>query len=93
MNDKVLASSVHLGLGVDLLGSKTSLNSKRGNELEVTALGVKAKSQKTGRVVLIPWANIKGIELMPEPIAPVAPAPPQEPAKETAKPKAKKDSA
>jgi hypothetical protein len=63
--DKVLAKSVHLGLGLDLLGSKTSLNSKRGNELEVTALGVKAKNA-AGRVVLIPWANIKGVELAPE---------------------------
>lgn len=62
MPKKVLAKSVHLGLGVDLLGSQTSLTSKRGNELEVTHLGIKATG-KTGRVVLIPWANIKGVEL------------------------------
>lgn len=61
-NGKVLAQSVHLGLGLDLLGSKMSLNAKAGNELEVTALGVIA-SNKDGRRVLIPWANIKGLEL------------------------------
>lgn len=61
-NDKVLAKAVHLGLGVDLLGSKTSLNAKSGNELEVTPLGIKATG-RSGRVVLVPWANIKGVEL------------------------------
>lgn len=61
---KVLAKTVQLGIGVDLLGSAMSLNCSRGNELEVTPLGVKATSKKTGRIVLIPWANIRGVELI-----------------------------
>jgi hypothetical protein len=61
---KVLAKTVQLGIGVDLLGSMMSLSSSRGNELEVTPLGVKATSKKNGRVVLIPWANIRGVELL-----------------------------
>ncbi len=60
---KLYAQTVHLGLGVDLLGSKTSLSAKRGSTLEITPLGIKARSQKSKRVVLIPWANIKGVEL------------------------------
>lgn len=63
--DKVLAKSVHLGLGLDLLGSKMSLNAnpRTGTELEVTALGVKCSNQ-AGRIILVPWANIKGVELL-----------------------------
>lgn len=63
---KVIAKIIHLGVGVDLLGSKTSLSTQRGNELEVTPLGVIASSAKTGRKVLIPWANIRGCELFSE---------------------------
>lgn len=63
--DKVLAKSVHLGLGLDLLGSKMSLSAKRGNELEITPMGVLA-TNKEGRRVLVPWANIKGVELESE---------------------------
>lgn len=63
---KVLAKTIHLGLGLDLLGAKTSLSANRGTELEVTPLGVKANSGKNERVILIPWANIKGCELFPE---------------------------
>lgn len=62
-NEKVLARSVHLLNGLDLLGSTSSLNAKRGNELEVTPLGVKATSGKNQRTVLIPWANIKGVDV------------------------------
>lgn len=61
---KLLAKTVQLGIGVDLLGSMMSLNCTRGNELEVTPIGIKASSKKTGRVVLIPWANVRGVELM-----------------------------
>lgn len=62
---KILAKTVQLGLGLDLLGSTLSLNHRRGNELEVTPIGIKATSAKNGRVVIIPWANIKGVELLP----------------------------
>lgn len=61
---KILAKVVQLGIGVDLLGAALSLQSKKGNELEVTPLGIKATSAKNGRVVLIPWANIRACELL-----------------------------
>lgn len=63
---KVLAKVFHMAIGLDLIGSKTSLSDKRA-ELEVTPLGVKMTSKENGRVVLIPWTNIKGVELHPEP--------------------------
>lgn len=61
--EKVYAKTVQLAIGVDLLGSAMSLNDRRGNELEVTPLGIKAIGQKSKRVILIPWTNIRGIEL------------------------------
>lgn len=65
---KVFAKTVQLAIGTDLLASATSLNSKRGNLLEVTPLGIKARSAKSGRVILIPWTNIRAAELMPDEI-------------------------
>lgn len=61
---KRLAKTVQLGIGIDLLGSAMSLNNRKGNELEVTSLGVEATSKKFGRVVLIPWSNIRGLEFI-----------------------------
>lgn len=61
---KTYAKVVHLAVGVDLLGSKTSLVASRGNTLEVTALGVMAISGKNGRKILIPFPNIKACELI-----------------------------
>jgi hypothetical protein len=58
------ASVIQLGIGVDLLGSKVSLNSKMGNLLECTMPGVIATSRKTKRRVFIPWANIRAAELI-----------------------------
>lgn len=62
--NKVLAKTVQLYAGLDLIGSKMSVSYKTA-ELEVTPLGVKMHSKKTKRNVLIPWTNIKGCELMP----------------------------
>ena len=64
---KMLAKNVNFQVGVTSLGSKLSLQASKNNELEVTAYGVKATSHTTGRVVLIPYSNITGIELIPEP--------------------------
>jgi len=61
--DKIYAKTVQLAIGVDLLGSAMSLNDRRGNELEVTPLGIRAVGLKSKRTVLIPWTNIRGIEL------------------------------
>lgn len=64
VTDKVYAKVVHLAVGVDLLGSKTSLVSKKGNTLEVTNLGVVATSGVNGRKLLIPYTNVKALELL-----------------------------
>lgn len=61
--EKVLCKAFHMVIGVDLIGSKTSLSSSRNMELEVTPIGIKAHSKNSGRTVLIPWTNIKGAEL------------------------------
>ncbi len=57
--------SVHLAIGVDLLGSKTSLQSGRNATLEATAIGIKAYSKNSNRIVVIPYSNVKGFELFP----------------------------
>ncbi len=62
---KVLAKVVHLYAGLELIGSKSSINN-RESEVEVTPIGCKVVSRKTKRIVLIPWSNIKGVELLPE---------------------------
>lgn len=62
---KIMAKVVHLGLGLDLIGSKTSVNNRQA-DLEVGPMGITMRSKSTNRVVLLPWANIKGCELLPE---------------------------
>lgn len=61
---KIYATKMELGVGAHLLGQTLTLAASRGSTLEVTTLGVHAVSV-SGRVVLIPWANIKCIELSP----------------------------
>lgn len=61
---KQLASSVQFSQGITLLGAKLSLKASKNNEIEITALGVKATSHSTNRVVLIPWHCVNGIELI-----------------------------
>lgn len=61
---KVLAKVVHLYAGLDLIGSKTTV-SNRDAEIEVTPVGMKMTSKKTKRIILLPWANVKGAELLP----------------------------
>lgn len=72
---KVLAAKVELGLGTHLLGTMLSLKAQRGNELEITPLGIVATSGKNKRQVLIPWTNIKACELMPKVQAVAQPKP------------------
>lgn len=61
---KVLAKSVHLYAGLDLIGSKTTISHKDA-EIEVTPIGMRITSKKTKRVILVPYANVKGAELFP----------------------------
>lgn len=56
---------VQLYAGVDLLGSKTSLDFKKA-DLQIMSWGILAVSKNNQRTVGIPWANVKGFELMPE---------------------------
>lgn len=57
-----LVKVAQLGIGVDLLGSKLSLTSARGNRIEANALGIRAISGKNKRVVNVPWSNVRGWE-------------------------------
>ena len=58
-----LASQVEFGVGAHLMGSSLTLAASRGSKLEISAFGVLASSSSTGRIVLLPWANLKAIEL------------------------------
>ncbi len=60
---KILCKAFHMVVGVDLVGSKTSMAASRNLSLEVTPLGIKCVSEKSARTILIPWTNIKGAEL------------------------------
>ena len=64
-SNKVLSKVVHLYAGVDLIGSKTTINYKEA-EIEVTPIGMRVISKKTGRIILIPFSNVKGAELFPQ---------------------------
>lgn len=81
--------AAHLGLGLDLLGSKTSLvaDKRLRNEIDIWweqdpngayhALGLIMTGGKSGRKVGVFFANLKGCELQVEPKAlptPVVPA-------------------
>lgn len=72
--EKQYCKTIQLIHGVDLLGSRMSLTSKRGDELELTSYGVKAFSKNTKRTVLIPWNNIRGVEMYQAPVNKVLPA-------------------
>jgi hypothetical protein len=56
----------HLYAGLDLIGSKTSMAESRNVTLEATSIGIKMNSKATGRIVVIPYTNVKGFELYPE---------------------------
>jgi hypothetical protein len=58
-----LVKKMHMHIGVDLIGSKTSLAASKHLVLTLTDLGVHANSSVSGRKILIPFSNIKGIEL------------------------------
>jgi hypothetical protein len=50
-------------VGCDLIGSKMSMASSKNVEIDVTALGAIARSKASNRTILIPWTNIKGLEI------------------------------
>ena len=56
---------VHFAVGLDLIGSKTSLTSTK-YDIEATAIGIKAVSRASGRTIVVPYPNVKGFELLDE---------------------------
>lgn len=58
--------TVQLAIGVDLLGSMMTLSTSKNIELIEIAHGIEARSKATGRIVVIPFTNIKGYECEPE---------------------------
>lgn len=57
---------VHMAVGLDLIGSKTSLTSGKNYDIEATSIGIKVLSKASNRTIVIPYANVKGFELLPE---------------------------
>lgn len=56
---------LHIHAGVDLIGSKTSMQASKKVEMTMTGQGVLMISKTTNREIVIPYANSKGIELFP----------------------------
>lgn len=61
--NKELVQVMHLYAGLELIGSKSSVNAKEAL-MWVTPMGVKMISKKSRRKILVPWSNIKGAELV-----------------------------
>lgn len=59
---KLFANQIELGTGCHMLGKSLTLSKQTGAILELTQYGITATS-KTGRVVLIPWPNVRCLEL------------------------------
>lgn len=66
--ENLKVKTIQFAVGIDLLGSKLTLSSK-GNQSELIDLGnaVVAVSHSNGRVVKIPYTNLKGIEYFSDP--------------------------
>lgn len=56
---------VYFAVGVEPLGMKTSIAESPKHDIEATSIGAKM-TNKEGKIVLVPWANIKGCELKPD---------------------------
>lgn len=56
---------LHLAQGLDLIGSKTSINHKNA-DLTLMEHGIHCISKDTRREVVIPFDNCKGYELLPK---------------------------
>lgn len=60
---------MHLAIGVDFLGSKTSFVSGRNYDMEATSIGIRIKSISSGRDVVVPYSNVKGFEMLQDGVA------------------------
>lgn len=67
-SEKLYATRIEFGLGSSLLGQALTMSAAKGSILEVTEMGIMATS-KEGRVVLVPWSNVRCCELKGKPKA------------------------
>ncbi len=58
--------TLHIAIGIDLIGSRTSLAASHNLELLETPIGIEARSKNSNRTVIIPYSNCKGYELLSE---------------------------
>jgi len=65
-NKTVKVKTVHMAVGLDLLGSKTSFQAGRNYDIEATQIGIKIHSRTSGRTIVVPYPNVKGFELLSE---------------------------
>ncbi len=63
MSEQRKVRTMHLAIGVDLIGSKTSMAASKNIELTELEHGIQMHSKGSNRTVVIPWSNIKGYEL------------------------------
>lgn len=56
----------HMHEGLDLIGSTKSIMSSDRAILWLLPYGVKMYSKKTGRIIIVPFSNIRGLELLNE---------------------------
>jgi len=61
-------AQVEFGVGAHLMGQHLTLSASRGSSLEIADKGILAKS-KSGRVCLLPWSNLKVVEILPAKIS------------------------
>jgi len=57
-------TQLEFGVGSHLMGQHLTLSAQRGSSLEIAEKGILAIS-KSGRVCLLPWSNIKAVEIIP----------------------------
>lgn len=65
IDNRMLASFLQLHAGVDRLGASLSISlQKNASEIVMGPYGAIVKGKKSDRKVLIPYANIRGAELI-----------------------------
>jgi len=63
MSGEVKIKVIHMAIGLDLIGSKTSVDNRRAT-MTLQPWGVLCVSKETGKTIGIPWANVKGFEIL-----------------------------
>lgn len=55
--------SFQMAIGADLIASKMSMAESKNVTLEAMSIGIKMKSLKSRRIIVIPYTNVKAMEL------------------------------